>query len=384
MPSVNVVVESPISRSPRARQLEGMFDVPPAENARLEWAVELPIEEEKWNVGLIVGPSGCGKTTIAREIWGKLVDRPCKWGAASVIDDFAKRFSMEEIAKVCSAVGFNTVPAWLRPFKVLSNGEQFRVTLARRLLEGGDLIVVDEFTSVVDRQVAQIGSHAVQKFIRRADTQFVGVSCHYDIVDWLQPDWVYAPAERRFERRRLRPRPKLEVSISPVPYSAWGLFAPFHYLTAKLNPAARVFALFVGDRIAAVAAMLYRPINRQGHIPLMGCSRLVTLPDFQGLGLAFVIIDKVASLYKAVGRRTHTYPAHPALIRAFDRSKLWAMRKRPGVYSPTTGLTSTFGYTDGVTKQGGRPCAIFSYEGPAADPEEARRVFAYWPGHITI
>ena len=88
------------------------------------------------------------------------------------------------------AVGFNTIPAWLRPYGVLSNGEKFRVDLARRLLEGGDLIAVDEFTSVVDRQVAKIGSHAVQKWARGKGRQFVAATCHYDLEDWLQPDWV--------------------------------------------------------------------------------------------------------------------------------------------------------------------------------------------------
>ena len=40
---------------------------------------------------------------------------------------------------------------------------------------------MDEFTSVVDRQVAQIGAHAIQKYVRKHGRQFVAVSCHYDI-----------------------------------------------------------------------------------------------------------------------------------------------------------------------------------------------------------
>ena len=143
MPSINVVVETDVSRSPRARQLEGMFDVPPSEKARLEWNVEIPIEARKWNVGLIVGPSGAGKTTIARELFGDALDRPLEWGGASVVDDFDSKLSMQDISRVCQAVGFNTIPAWLRPFRVLSNGEQFRVELARRLIEGDGLVVVE-------------------------------------------------------------------------------------------------------------------------------------------------------------------------------------------------------------------------------------------------
>jgi GNAT superfamily N-acetyltransferase len=375
MPDIDITIETPISRSARARQLEGIFDVPPSEKTRLSWKAQLPIEELDWNVGLIVGPSGSGKTTIARELFGKLLDIRLKWGGASIIDDFDKSLSMEDIAAVCQAVGFNTIPAWLRPYKVLSNGERFRVELARRLLEGGDLIVFDEFTSVVDRQVARIGAHAVQKFVRRNGTRFVAVSCHADIIDWLQPDWVFEPANARFSRRRLRRRPKLECTISPVPYAAWRLFAPYHYLTADLNRAARCFGLFVGSTLAAFAGMLTRPHAIARNI--MGCSRLVTLPDFQGLGLAFVLLEAVAGLYVAQGKSVHMYPAHPSLIRSFDRSPHWQLRKMPGIKGVSLGPRSNQRHKGGLGTTN-RPCAVFRYVGPAAEREEAERVFEYW------
>ena len=327
MSRVDVIVKSKISTSARARQLEGMFDVPRQEYSVVEWHGDLPYDDEPWNVGLIVGPSGSGKSTVARQLFGERVDYRFAWSGASVIDDFAADKPMQEIATVCQAVGFNTIPAWLRPHHVLSTGEHFRVDLARRLLEQDDPIVVDEFTSVVDRQVAQIGAHAVQKFARRNDRKFIGVSCHYDIIDWLQPDWIFEPATMAFERRSLQRRPALDVTISPVPYAAWHTFAPFHYLTRELHKAAQCFVLFVGDRMAAFAGILHRPHAKVRDIK--GVSRLVTLPDWQGLGLAFVLVDALGAAYKALGLRLHTYPAHPALIRSFDKSGKWAMKKRP-------------------------------------------------------
>jgi len=222
-------VETDLSRSPRVRQLEAMFDVPAAEKSRLEWHGEIPFEDDDdWNVGLIAGPSGSGKTTIARQCFGTDYHPAIEWREKSVIEDFDSARSMDEIAAVCQAVGFNTIPAWLRPYVVLSNGERFRVELARRLLELPDPIVVDEFTSVVDRQVAQIGAHAVQKYIRKHGRRFVAVSCHYDIVDWLQPDWIFEPATMHFARRSLQRRPKLEISIERIDWAAWRIFAPFH------------------------------------------------------------------------------------------------------------------------------------------------------------
>ena len=344
-----------------------MFDVPPTSTARLAWDVEVPAVDDAWSVGLIVGPSGSGKSTVMRHIYG---DAPrLAWGAPSVIDDFAKGLPIQQVTDACSAVGFNTIPAWLRPFAVLSNGEQFRVDLARRLLELPDPVVVDEFTSVVDRQVAQIGSHAVQKYIRRAGRKFVAVTCHYDVVDWLQPDWVLDMATQSFTRRLIQRRPPVECVVGRVPYAAWGMFAPFHYLTADLHRSARCFGLWANGRLAAFAGALHRPHPKVDDI--MGLSRLVTLPDWQGLGLAFALADQVGAAYKAIGKRWHSYPAHPALVRAFDRSPKWRMEKAPGKFSGATGATSSRG-----TAQQQRPCAVFEYVGPAMDRGDAQRLIA--------
>lgn len=367
---IDIAVETKLSDSSRIQQLSAMFDVPPAKKSRIEWRGDLPIEAEPWNVGLIVGTSGSGKSTIARNLFGDHYDMPLEWGAGSVIDDFPKSISISDISDVCQAVGFNTIPAWMRPYGVLSNGEKFRVELARRLVESGDPIVVDEFTSVVDRQVAQIGSHAVQKFVRKNNRQFVAVSCHRDIIDWLQPDWIFEPATMQFSRRLLRRRPPLEITIGRLPYAAWKMFAPFHYMSATLHPAARCFGLWVSDRLAAFAAILHRPAGRyDGKTrPIKAVSRVVTLPDWQGLGLAFVLIDKLGAAYRAVGCRLRNYPAHPAFVRAHRRSNAWATIKESGNFSTKVKV--------GSASWGGRPCGIFEYIGDAISRNQAETLIA--------
>jgi ABC-type lipoprotein export system ATPase subunit len=362
MPKIDLVVESAVSQSIRAEQVSSMFDVPPQKKARLEWHGELPIEDREWHVGLIVGPSGSGKSTLLNSVFGKPVEH--QWTGASVIDDFAPGQSVERIADICRAVGFNTIPAWLRPYDVLSTGEKFRVDMARRMLEGGAMVTCDEFTSVVDRQVARIGCHAVQKYIRKEGRQFVAAACHYDLEDWLQPDWVFEPATMQFRWRSLQRRPEIECVVTRVPYKLWRIFAPFHYISAELNPAARCFGLFVDGRIVAFLAALHR-VHPTAH-DVYGYSRGVTLPDFQGIGFTPALSDCVSSAFKAVGLRAHTYPAHPAHIRSRLRSPNWTLLKLPGVRNVVRGPNST------VAGMGGRPCAILEYVGPAmADREQA-------------
>lgn len=372
MPVVDIVVKSKISNHPRVRQLESMFDVPRVEEQSLRWKGDIPVERDDWNVGLIVGPSGAGKTTVARELFGDLVNLgdEVKDDKRSAIECFDEDKSVEEISMICQAVGFNTIPAWMRPFGVLSNGEKFRSSLAMRLIRDDEILVVDEYSSVIDRQVAQIGSHAVQKHIRRKNKKFVAVSCHYDVIEWLQPDWVLEPHNMRFSRRRLRRRPDIKVKIYRSTYDSWEIFAPFHYLTKELNRAAKCYVLSVNGSPAAFAAMLYRPISRvenRNRKPIWGCSRLVTLPDYQGLGLAFVLIDKISSYFSNQNQRTRTYPAHPALVRSFDRSKKWALIKKPG---PKTGVSKTVktGSRSSWDKSS-RPCAVFEYVGEKSDDD---------------
>jgi ABC-type lipoprotein export system ATPase subunit len=202
---IDIKLETDISESARVKQLAAMFDVPLADRATTHLSGDMPIEDASWTIGLIAGPSGSGKSSILNRVFGG--ERKIEWAAKSVIDDFPKGRSIKDIAEICQAVGFNTIPAWMRPYAVLSNGEKFRVEMARRMIECEDMIVVDEFTSVVDRQVARIASHAVQKWVRRNERQMVAASCHYDIIEWLQPDWVFDTAKMELEVRAVTRRP---------------------------------------------------------------------------------------------------------------------------------------------------------------------------------
>lgn len=188
MPSFDIVKKSNIQNTYRVARIMGDFDVKLEHaNERFSGNFDLP---DKWNIGVIVGASGTGKSTIARELFADCYCNNLVYSANSVIDDMPKNILVEDIEKMFYAVGFGSVPSWLKPYSVLSNGEKMRVDLARCLLEK-DKVCFDEFTSVVDRQVAQTACIAINKAVKRTNKQFVAVSCHYDILEWLQPDWVF-------------------------------------------------------------------------------------------------------------------------------------------------------------------------------------------------
>ena len=189
MPTFDINLKSDIDPTFRVQKIMADFDVQ-AEHAceHFKGSIDLP---KDWKIGLIVGNSGTGKTTIAKTLWPEaLVTSGFQYNAKSVVDDMPKA-SVEDISKMFYAVGFGSVPSWLKPYHALSNGEKMRVDLARALMER-NFIVFDEFTSVVDRTVAKTMCKATNKAIHRMDgKQFVAVTCHHDVIEYLAPDWIF-------------------------------------------------------------------------------------------------------------------------------------------------------------------------------------------------
>lgn len=138
---------------------------------------------KKFKLGVIVGSSGSGKSTLLKKFG--IEENPTWSSDKSILSHFE---SPDDAINKLGSVGLNTVPSWYKPYDVLSNGEKFRADLARKLKSGA---VIDEFTSVVDRTVAKAASISLSRYIKANELENVVIStCHQDILDWLEPDWV--------------------------------------------------------------------------------------------------------------------------------------------------------------------------------------------------
>lgn len=261
---------------------------------------ELPTD---FGVGLIVGPSGSGKSTIINSHC-EVAEQP-EWDSRlSVADHFG---SYENARDRLGAVGLNSIPAWMRPYHTLSNGEQYRADLARVI---GDGVAVDEFTSVVDRNVAKSCSVALSKWSQRNDASgLVLATCHYDVAEWLQPDWVFDCAVGDFTDRRLLRRPEIRIELRPAQPEAWSFFSRHHYLSGDINKSARCWiALWDGLLVGFAAAIAY-PSGTvknawRGH-------RTVVLPEFQGMGIGARISDAIGEIFISQGCRYFSKSANP-------------------------------------------------------------------------
>jgi GNAT superfamily N-acetyltransferase len=149
----------------------------------------------------------------------------------------------------------------------------------------------------------------------------VAATCHYDVVDWLQPDWIYQPHANSFAWRSVQPRPQLEFGIYPVDRSAWRVFAPHHYLSEYHHPAAQCFGGFIDGQCVMFMSYLHFMHPHSKNIKLG--HRLVVLPDWQGLGLSERMGETMGQYLYEHGFRYRVVSAHPAVIRSRSRSPRW-------------------------------------------------------------
>ncbi len=365
MPSARIVRSVEVKASPRVLQVEGMFDIPRRHQASRIWDVTLPFEAKSWQIGLIVGPSGSGKSTIAREFFGDAVSSTWDWPAEdAVVDGFPREMSIGEVTGLLSSVGLSSPPSWLRPYGTLSMGEQFRVTLARTLAEQPELAVIDEYSSVVDRRVARIGSAALAKSLRRSSGKFVAVTCHEDVEEWLNPDWVYRTDINHFCWRSLRPRPTIQLEIERTRRRDWDRFREHHYLSRSLSPAARCYLGKVDGMPAAFTAVLYWPHPQR---PGWREHRTVCLPDFQGVGIGNQMSEFVAGMFRATGLAYRSVTSSPAMIKHRARSRCWRMTRAP---SRVAGLPKQRSLRASTSTR--RRTASFEYVGPILREEATR------------
>lgn len=120
-------------------------------------------------------------------------------------------------------------------------------------------------------------------------------------------------------------RPDIKLTVRRVEASVWTsiLFDKSHYLTSELNKSCKCLLFEWNNVPVAFVGILNTP--RKG-IPY-GCSisRIVILPDYQGLGLSTIIFNFVGGIVKSLSDDEHDYrlyikTAHSKFGQALSRN----------------------------------------------------------------
>ena len=268
----------------------------------------------KFKIGVIVGSSGSGKSTLLKEFGAE--ETPIWDSDKSIISHFE---TPEDGISKLSSVGLNSVPSWYKPYHVLSNGEKFRADLARKIKPNA---VIDEYTSVVDRNVAKAASVSLSRYIKNNDVHNIVLStCHRDILDWLEPDWVIDTDSGELIDGFFFVRPQIKLDVYRTSHDSWRMFGNHHYLDANVNKAARFYIGIWDGNVVAFGAAITMPNGAvknawRGH-------RTVVLPDFQGMGIGVRFSDMIAKIHLNEGHRYFSRTAHPRMGEYREKSPLW-------------------------------------------------------------
>ena len=157
---------------------------------------EIPMIDEEdlstftWNIGLICGNSGSGKSTVLNKLGNPSV--PAYDYSKSIISQFPN-MTESDVCDLLSSVGLSSVPVWMHKPNELSNGEKARLDICWIIANAkeNDIILIDEFSSVINRDCAKSLSFALQRYVRKYNLKIILASCHFDIIEWLNPDWIF-------------------------------------------------------------------------------------------------------------------------------------------------------------------------------------------------
>lgn len=303
-----LTLKSDVAKSFRATKAANSLDIDAEKKSVHHFEVDADLDAP-YNVGLIVGASGSGKTTLAQHVYGADCFKTLLDPARPVIDQFGEAFSYDECAAMLSGVGLTAVPCWIRPAYTLSNGQRARAECALQMASTvGGVTVIDEWTSVVDRTVAKVMSHCIQKHARKTDKQIVLASCHYDVVDWLNPDWIIDCNKQTFTDRRSLcrdfKRPEhLVFSIRSIDRTSWKYFSRYHYLSDRVpGGLVRFYGLFHGDEQVGFQCFANYVPHKPGMKRIqMHSNRTVIHPDYAGFGMGIKLINATSILMNNLG-----------------------------------------------------------------------------------
>lgn len=359
----SIVLKSEVKKDEYTNYIQDTFDLKVGDVSKVCIPNKLNIESFKdWNIGVICGASGSGKSTILKHLAKQkntTIANPTFDSTKCLISNF-DTMTPKDATMLLSQMGLASVPTWIRPFNVLSNGEQYRASLAKAVSDAkdGEIIFVDEYTSVVDRNVAMSMSNALQKYIRRANKKIILATCHYDIFDWLRPDWIYDLNKGgALEKGDYLRRPQIELQVYRTTCDTWDRFKKYHYMTAELNKAATCFVFTWGYRLVAFVGVL--PFPNGSLKNAFRETRTVFLPDFQGLGIGSKVTDFIGGVYASKGLQYFTKTINPALGEYRKKSPKWKASSTNGKERTEREVSKEHNMMGGLT----RPSYCYKYVG---------------------
>lgn len=165
---------------------------------------DLDLKIEQGDIVYITGQSGSGKSTVLRELSEKMKESGLSVADVDtvVLEDIPLADQMgkdlNEALTTLSIAGLNDAYLFIRKPKELSDGQRYRLRLAKLIESKAQVWVADEFLAVLDRDTAKVIAFNLQKIARKFGATVIVATTHSDMVDDLAPN-IYI--EKRYREK---------------------------------------------------------------------------------------------------------------------------------------------------------------------------------------
>lgn len=281
---------------------------------------------EDFDVLYITGMSGSGKSSLLnylKQHYGCMdytIDMNTNQPIVDLLGD-----NVGEALELLSLVGLGEAFLFIKPPKLLSEGQRYRFMLAQILNSKQKVICIDEFTSFLDRNTARVVAYNLQKVCRRLGTKLIVATAHSDLQDYLMPsrvidftngDMVFSDdlTWDNYDNPFLK-----DIEIVNGDLDDYKKLSKYHYKNTKTVPAVKnVFKMLYRGKMIGVA--VYSCPNRQLRgrniffenrylnkgVPIMGDinrdfltgSRFIIHPLYRGCGLGSYLVRETIKYTK--------------------------------------------------------------------------------------
>ncbi|RWB95550.1 MAG: ATP-binding cassette domain-containing protein [Mesorhizobium sp.] len=194
---------SSVERTPRVLEIAEGFGLGLSDKKFVIYD-NLELDIEDGDVVYITGQSGSGKSLLLRDLKSQM-----QATGKSVVDlnDIAleERPVIELIGRttteatdLLAKAGISDAWIYIRKPSELSDGQRYRLKLAKIMESGADVWSADEFGAVLDRATAKVIAFNVQKVARALGKTLMVATTHTDLKDELGPSLTIT---KRFRER---------------------------------------------------------------------------------------------------------------------------------------------------------------------------------------
>lgn len=194
---------SSVERTPRVLEVAEAFGLG-LTNKEFVIYKNLELEVNQGDVVYIQGQSGSGKSLLLRELAGKMRDNGLKVADLNEIVLPEKPVielvgaNTADATRLLALAGISDAWIYIRKPSELSDGQRYRLKLAKVLESGADVWIADEFGAVLDRVCAKVIAFNLQKVARTQGKTLIVATTHTDLKDELGPSLTII---KRFRER---------------------------------------------------------------------------------------------------------------------------------------------------------------------------------------